>query len=74
MTREQIKKQVAKLAKNVELTTGAEDLHIELCEDGILVDHIGTKNDNVINYFKGMTLTEFEYDEICNCSYYSYAR
>ncbi len=47
---------------------------IELCEDGILVDHIGTKNNNVINYFKGMTLTDFEYDEICNCSYYSYAR
>lgn len=72
MTREQINEQVKRLAKVVEKATGAQDLTISLCKDGILVDHIGNKNEKVMAYFKTMRMGHFEYDELCDCSYYEF--
>ena len=74
MTRKQIQDSINILSKKVEIATGAKDIHIELCSDGFLVDHIGKKNEKVLDYFKTCNLTDFEYDAECDCSYYSYSR
>lgn len=74
MTRKQIQDSINILAKKVEIATGAKDIHIELCSDGFLVDHIGEQSEKVLEYFKSCKLTDFEYDAECDCSYYSYSR
>lgn len=74
MTRKQIQDSINILSKKVEIATGAKDIHIELCSDGFLVDHIGEQNEKVLEYFKTCKLTDFEYDAECDCSYYSYSR
>ena len=74
MTRKQLQSSIQTLTKIVSLKTGIEDIHIELCSDGFLVDHIGKKNEKVLDYFKTCNLTDFEYDAECDCSYYSYSR
>jgi len=74
MTRTQIQNSIKVLTKTVELKTGVKGIHIELCSDGFLVDHVGKQNDKVLDYFKSCNLTEFEYDAECNCSYYSYTK
>lgn len=73
-TKTYIQKSLEILTKTVALQTGVKDIHIELCSDGFLVDHIGTQNEKVLEYFKGCELTDFEYDAECNCSYYNYAK
>lgn len=73
-TKTYIQKRLEILIKTVALQTGVKDIHIELCSDGFLVDHIGTKNEKVLDYFKDCELTEFEYDAELNYSYYSYTK
>lgn len=73
-TKTYIQKSLEILTKTVALQTGVNDIHIELCSDGFLVDHIGMKNKKVIEYFKSCNLTDFEYDAECDCSYYTYTK
>ncbi len=74
MTRKQIQNSIKTLTNTVAIITGVKDIHIELCSNGFLVDHIGKQNEKVLDYFKSCNLTEFEYDAECDCSYYSYTR